>query len=287
MTLNKILDGKKLAEKLQKEIKKELNCLKVIPKLAVLTVGKNPSIETYLNNKKKVFNKLGIDCEIHQFEEDVEEIKVSNLIDELNKSKKVHGILIELPLPPYLDKYKLFDLVNPLKDVDGLSSYNASRLMKGEEYFRPCTPQGIIKLLSSYEIPVINKKVVILGRSEIVGVPLQKIMLHEGANVIVCNSKTEGIEEKIKEAEILVSAIGRPHYVKKEMVSEGVIIIDVGINNFGGKIVGDVDFESVIEKAKYITPVPGGVGPMTVISLANNILKAYHYHSRNPLSDVK
>ncbi|MBI4919132.1 bifunctional 5,10-methylenetetrahydrofolate dehydrogenase/5,10-methenyltetrahydrofolate cyclohydrolase [archaeon] len=196
------------------------------------------------------------------------------MIAELNESKNVNGILIELPLPAHLDKYKLLDLIDPLKDVDGLTSYNASRLIKGEEYFRPCTPKGIVDLLDHYKISITDKNVVILGRSEIVGIPLQKIMMCEGANVTICNTKTEKIEEIMSKAEILVSAIGKPHYIKKEMVSRGVIVIDVGINNFSGKIVGDVDFENVIEKASYITPVPGGVGPMTVTSLAYNVLKA-------------
>lgn len=278
-----ILNGKEVASKLEKELVKEIAKLKekqIIPNLAIVKIGKNCSSETYFSSLKKKFEKLGLNVALNDLPENINKLKLLELITKLNEDDKIHGILVQSPLPKEFDKYEIYDLINPIKDVDGVNQINARGLNYGGEYFKPCTPKGIISLLEAYKIPVENKEIVILGRSEIVGVPLSKMMTYLEANVEIYNSRTERLEEKTRKADILISAIGKPQYITKEMIKEKAVVIDVGINHVGKCLVGDVNFDDIKEKASYITPVPGGVGPMTVISLAENLVHAAKINSK-------
>lgn len=273
-----ILDGKELAKEIRKELKKDVEILKekgINPKLAVIMVGDNSASQVYVRNKSKACEKTGIDFEEFLFEENTSEEVLIETIEKLNKDDSIHGILLQCPVPKHINTNKALSTISPEKDVDGFNPINVGNLCIGEDCFISCTPYGIVKLLEKYNIETEGKEAVILGRSNIVGKPMIQCMLNKNATVIVCHSRTKNIENVIKRADIVIAAIGKPNFVKEDMVKEGAVIIDVGINRLDdGTIVGDVDFENVSKKASYITPVPGGVGPMTIAMLLNNVVKA-------------
>ena len=273
-----ILDGKALAKKIRKELKLEVEDLKkrgVNPKLAVIMVGDNNASQVYVRNKSKACEKVGIEFEEFLFNKDTSEEELINTIDRLNKDDKINGILLQSPVPKHINIQKAFEKISPSKDVDGFNAVNVGKLATGQDAFISCTPYGIVKILEEYEIETEGKNAVILGRSNIVGKPMIQCMLNKNATVTVCHSRTKNIGEIIKNADILIAAIGKPKFVTADMVKSGAVVIDVGINRLeDGSLCGDVDFEKVCKIASYITPVPGGVGPMTIAMLLNNVVKA-------------
>lgn len=273
-----IIDGKELAKKVRKELKKEVETLKekgINPKLAVIMVGNDPGSTVYVRNKSKACEKVGIEFEEFLFDEKTEEKELLDLIDKLNADDSVHGILLQCPVPKHIDVNKAFRRISPNKDVDGFNPINVGNLTIGEDAFISCTPYGVVKMFEEYNIETEGKRAVILGRSNIVGKPMIQCMLNKNSTVTVCHSRTQNIGEVIKEADIVIAAIGKPNFVKADMVKDGAVVIDVGINRLeDGTITGDVDYEKVAEKASFITPVPGGVGPMTIAMLLNNVVKA-------------
>lgn len=273
-----IIDGKVLAQKIRLGLKDETEKLKaegVIPKLAVIMVGNNPASKVYVKNKSKACEEIGIEYEEFLLDETITMDELLNLIEDLNNRKDIHGILLQSPIPNHLNINEAFNKISYKKDVDGFHPINVGKLSIGEDCFISCTPYGVTKMLEEYNIPIQGKNVVILGRSNIVGKPLIQCMLQKNATVTVCHSKTENLKEITKNADILIAAIGKAKFVTEDMVKDNVVIIDVGINRTQeGKLVGDVDFENVKEKASYITPVPGGVGPMTIAMLMANVIKA-------------
>lgn len=273
-----ILDGKALAKKTREELKLKVDKLKeknISPKLAVIMVGDDPSSKIYVRNKSKACEEVGIEYEEHLLNSNIEMEELLNLINELNDRKDVHGILLQSPIPKNLDINLAFRTIKPEKDVDGFNPINVGKLSLNQDCFVSCTPFGIMRMLSEYNIEIEGKHAVIIGRSNIVGKPMLQCLLNKNATVTVCHSKTQNLADITKQADILVCAIGRPKFVTEDMVKEGAVVIDVGINrNEEGKVCGDVDFENVSKKASYITPVPGGVGPMTIAMLMNNIVKA-------------
>lgn len=273
-----IIDGKELAKKVRKELKKEVEALKakgINPKLAVIMVGNDPGSTVYVRNKSKACEKVGIKFEEFLFDEKTEEAELLDLIDKLNADDSIHGILLQCPVPKHIDVNKAFRRISPNKDVDGFNPINVGNLTIGEDAFISCTPYGVVKMFEEYNIETEGKRAVILGRSNIVGKPMIQCMLNKNSTVTVCHSRTQNIGEVIKEADIVIAAIGKPNFVKADMVKDGAVVIDVGINRLeDGTITGDVDYENVAPKASFITPVPGGVGPMTIAMLLNNVVKA-------------
>lgn len=275
----KIINGKELAKNIRLELKKEVEKLNTdisFPKLAVIMVGEDKASKVYVRNKSKACEEIGIEYEEVLLDETTTMEQLLEIIEDLNNRKDINGILLQSPIPKHLDIYKAFNKISPSKDVDGFNPINVGKLAIGEDSFISCTPYGVIKMLENYNIPIEGKNAVIIGRSNIVGKPLIQCLLQKNATVTVCHSKTENIKEITKNADILVAALGKAKFVTKDMVKEGAIIIDVGINrNEDGKLVGDVDYEEVEKVASYITPVPGGVGPMTIAMLMNNVIKAW------------
>lgn len=273
-----VINGKELAQKIRNELKIEVEELKrngVIPKLAVIMVGDDKASKVYVRNKSKACEEIGIEFEEFLMNENTSMEELLAVIEKLNSRNDVHGILLQSPIPKHLDINKAFNAIDYKKDVDGFNPINVGKLSIGEDCFISCTPLGVVKMLEEYDIPVQGKNVVILGRSNIVGKPLIQCMLRKNGTVTVCHSKTENIKEITKNADILIVAIGKAKFVTAEMVKEGAVVIDVGINrNEDGKLVGDIDYEAIEKKASYITPVPGGVGPMTIAMLMNNVVKA-------------
>ena len=273
-----IIDGKKLAKKIREELKKECDELKeknIYPKLAVIMVGDNQASKVYVRNKSKACDEIGIKYEEYLLKEDTTQDELIELIKKLNENKEINGILLQSPIPAHLNINQAFKSITYLKDVDGFTPSSIGKLSIGEDTFISCTPYGVIKMFEEYDIDLTGKNVVILGRSNIVGKPLIQCCLNKNATVTVCHSKTKDLEEYTKRADILISAIGKSKFVKQKMVKDGAVVIDVGINRGeDGKLTGDVDFENVEKKASYITPVPGGVGPMTIAMLMNNVIKA-------------
>ena len=273
-----IIDGKALAKKIRSNLKVECDELKtkgITPKLAVIMVGNNPASKVYVRNKSKACNEVGIEYQEYLLDENTRQEDLLNLIEKLNKDEKTNGILLQSPVPEHLNINRAFKAITYLKDVDGFTPSSVGKLCIGEDTFVSCTPLGVIKMLEEYNIDLNGKDVVILGRSNIVGRPLIQCCLQKNATVTVCHSKTKCLEEHTKRADVIISAIGQPKFVTADMVKDGVVIIDVGINrDENGKLVGDVDFKNVEKKAGYITPVPGGVGPMTIAMLMHNVLKA-------------
>ncbi len=275
-----ILDGKSLSQKIREEIKKKVESFTSKgfrpPSLAVVLVGDDPASKVYVNNKRKACEKVGIKSLFYHLPENTEEERLLGLIYELNTNEEVDGILVQLPLPEHIDQTKVILSINPEKDVDGFHPENMGKLVgQIEDGFIPCTPLGIDILLKHYGIEVQGKDVVIVGAGFIVGRPLSLLMLWRNATVTVCHIYTKDLKKHTLQADILISATGVPHLIKEDMVKESAVVVDVGISKVNGKIVGDVDFEKVKEKASAITPVPGGVGPMTVTALLLNTLKAY------------
>ncbi len=273
-----ILDGKKVSAKVREDLKLEVDNLKkeeIKPKLAVIMVGNDPASKVYVRNKNKACEEIGIEYEEFLLDEETTMEELLNVIDNLNKNQNIDGILLQSPIPKHLDINKAFRAILPEKDVDGFHPINAGKLSIGEKCFVPCTPHGVVKIIEEYNIETEGKNVVIVGRSNIVGKPLIQCMLQKNATVTVCHSKTRNLEEFTKKADILIVAIGKQKFITENMVKEGVVVIDIGINrNEEGKLVGDVDFDNVSKKASYITPVPGGVGPMTVAMLMENVVEA-------------
>lgn len=273
-----IIDGKKLAKKIREELKIKCDELKqkgIYPKLAVIMVGNNPASKVYVRNKSNACADVGVEYVEYLLEENIEQEELIELIKKLNEDKTINGILLQSPIPMHLDINEAFKTITYIKDVDGFSPASVGKLCIGEDTFISCTPYGVMKMLEEYNIDLNGKHVVILGRSNIVGKPLIQCCLQKNATVTICHSKTQKLEEITKQADVLISAIGQPEFVKTDMIKDKAVVIDIGINrNKDGKLVGDVDFENVKEKASYITPVPGGVGPMTIAMLMNNVIKA-------------
>lgn len=273
-----IIDGKKISESVLEGVKKDaekLNGKGIIPGLAVIMVGNNPASKTYVRNKKMACEKAGIKSEEYLLPENASEKEILNLIDKLNATKEVSGILVQLPLPSHLDSKTICERISPLKDVDAFTSKNIGDLFKGDAKFLPCTPAGIIEILKHENINLAGKHCVIIGRSNIVGKPLALLLIQNDATVTVCHSKTKNLEEICKLADIVICAVGKEKFLKKEMVKPGAVVIDVGINrDENGKLCGDANFENLEPICSKITPVPGGVGPMTVAMLVKNAAKA-------------
>ena len=273
-----ILNGKEFAKKVRKQVKEDVAILKekgVNPKLAVIMVGNNSSSEVYVRNKSKACEKTGIDFEEFLMDENTEEKELLDLIEKLNHDDSIHGILLQSPVPKHIDINKAFRTISPKKDVDGFNPINVGNLSIGEDCFISCTPYGVIKLLEEYNIELEGKEAVVLGRSNIVGKPMAQCLLAKNATVTTCHSRTKEIDKVIKRADIVIAAIGKSKFVKKEMIKYGAVVVDVGINRLDdGSLVGDVDYEGVSEVASYITPVPGGIGPMTIAMLVSNVVKA-------------
>ena len=246
-----------------------------MPKLAVIMVGNDSASKVYVKNKSKACEDVGVEFEEFLLDENTTQEQLENLIEELNENDKVHGILLQSPNPKNLNINRAFEKISPLKDVDGFHPTNVGKLALNQDTFVSCTPFGVIKILEEYNINLEGKDVVIIGRSNIVGKPLIQCILSKNATVTVCHSKTNNLSEHTKRADILISAIGKPKFITEDMVKDSAVVIDVGINRTEeGKIVGDVDFENVEKKTAFITPVPGGVGPMTIAMLMNNVIKA-------------
>lgn len=273
-----IIDGKALAKKIREDLKVECKELKekgIIPKLAVIMVGDNSASKVYVKNKSKACEEIGVEYEEFLLNNTTTQEELLSLIDKLNKDKSINGILLQSPIPENLNINQAFKKITYLKDVDGFTPTSIGKLSIGEDTFISCTPYGVIKMFEEYNIDLTGKNVVILGRSNIVGKPLIQCCLNKNATVTVCHSKTKDLEEYTKRADILIAAIGKSKFVKRDMLKNGVVVIDVGINRSeDGKLTGDVDFEEVEKIASYITPVPGGVGPMTIAMLMNNVIKA-------------
>ena len=274
-----IIDGKELAKKVRLELKDEVEKLKkdenIHPKLAVIMVGSDPASQIYVRNKSKACDEIGIEFEEFLLDENTTQKELLDLIDKLNENEKVNGILLQSPIPKNLDINEAFRRISPEKDVDGFNPVNVGKLTLGQKGFISCTPFGVIKMLEEYNIDIEGKNAVVLGRSNIVGKPMSQCLLNKNATVTICHSKTKNINDITKNADIIVAAIGKKEFVKGDMVKEGAVVIDVGINRGeDGKLKGDVDFDEVSKKASYITPVPGGVGPMTIAMLMTNVVKA-------------
>lgn len=279
-----ILDGKELARKIREELKLKVDKLKengIVPKLAVILVGDDSASKVYVKNKSKACQDVGVEFEEILLDENTSMERLLEIIEKLNNREDINGILLQSPIPKGLNIQEAFEKIHCKKDVDGFNPVNVGKLMIGEDTFISCTPYGIIKMLEAYNIEIEGKHAAVIGRSNIVGKPLAQCLLQKNATVTICHSKTKNIAEITKTADILISAVGKTNMVTADMVKDGAVVIDVGMNrNEAGKLVGDVDFENVKQKVSYITPVPGGVGPMTIAMLMNNVIKATEEQTR-------
>ena len=274
-----IIDGKKVSAEVKANVKRLTDELKakhnITPGLAVVIVGDDPASRVYVNNKKKACEAVGFISEEYALPASTTQEELLSLVETLNHKADINGILVQLPLPKHLDDKAVIAAINPQKDVDAFHAVNVGKIMLGEYDFLPCTPAGVMEMLHAYDIPVEGKECVVIGRSNIVGKPMGMLLLHENGTVTICHSRTKNLAEVCRRADILVAAVGIPKFVKADMVKEGAVVIDVGMDrDENGKLCGDVDFENVKEKCSYITPVPGGVGPMTIATLMKNTLKA-------------
>lgn len=281
-----LIDGKKISAQIRTEVKERVQVLEqkfhVAPGLAVVLIGNDPASQIYVKNKIKACQETGIRSISRYLPETTSQEEAEKIIQELASDRSIHGILVQLPLPKHLDAKKILALIPSEKDVDGFSAENVGRLALHEEGTVACTPNGVIELLKRYSIPITGKKAVVVGRSNIVGKPVAMLLLNENATVTVCHSKTENLKEECLQADILVVAIGKAKFITSDMIKEGAVVIDVGINrNEDGTLCGDVDFEKVKEKASYLTPVPGGVGPMTIAMLMTNVCLAAERQLKN------
>lgn len=276
-----ILDGKKCSQEILDKIKEKVDNLKNsnkrVPGLAVIIVGNNPASKIYVNSKVKACEKVGFYSKAIFLDENISQAELLENIQALNNDKNIDGILVQLPLPKHLNEDEICNAIDTSKDVDGFKAENLGKVMLGkEDGMVPCTPQGIMYLLDSIkDINLYGMNGVVIGRSNIVGKPISSLLINRGVTTTVCNSRTKNIEDVLRNADIIIAALGKPKFLKENMVKEGAIIIDVGINRVDGKLCGDVDFENVSKLASFITPVPGGVGPMTIAMLLNNTLRAY------------
>lgn len=276
----KIIDGKGFSKKVQQQVKEEHEILKdktgKTAGLAVIIVGENPASQVYVRNKTRACENVGFYSETIELPASISEDELVEEVKKLNENDKINGILVQLPLPNHIDEMKIINTISPEKDVDGFHALNVGKMVLGDKTgFLPCTPYGIMQLLEEYKIDVVGKDVVIVGRSNIVGKPMALMLIEKGATVKVCNSKTKDLSGKMQRADIIIAAAGVPKLVKAKDVKNGAVVIDVGINRVDGKLCGDVDYDEVIEKVSLITPVPGGVGPMTIASLIKNTLTSY------------
>ncbi len=274
-----IIDGKKVSANVKERVRLECERLVkehgVTPGLAVVIVGDDPASRVYVNNKKKACELVGFKSEEYALPAETTQEELLSLVDTLNNKDDINGILVQLPLPKHLDDKAVIERISPKKDVDAFHAVNVGKIMLGEYDFLPCTPAGVMEMLHQYEIPVEGKQCVVIGRSNIVGKPMGMLLLHENGTVTICHSRTKNLKEVCQRADILVAAVGRAKFVTADMVKDGAVVIDVGMNrDENGKLCGDVDFENVKDKCSYITPVPGGVGPMTIATLMKNTIKA-------------
>ena len=274
-----LIDGKDIAAKVRTELREEVETMakerKKRPALAVILVGEDPASQIYVRNKQRACEDVGVLSEIYTLGENVSQESLEYIINSLAERRDIDGILLQMPLPKGLDPVKALKCIPPEKDVDAFHPDNVGHVMRGDYRFLPCTPAGVMELLRRYDIDISGKECVVIGRSDIVGKPMAMMLLHSGGTVTICHSKTQNLAEHTRRADILVSAVGKAGFVTADMVKDGAVVIDVGINrNADGKICGDVDFAAVEPKASYITPVPGGVGPMTVAMLMKNTVKA-------------
>ncbi len=273
----KLIDGKIISASVKERVKAEvtqLNQKGITVGLAVIIVGEDPASKVYVSNKKKACEALGIISREYALPENTTEQELLDLISKLNTDPEINGILCQLPLPKHLDEKLIINSIDPEKDVDAFHPVNVGKIMIGDFYFLPCTPAGVMEMLEYEGIDVTGKNCVVIGRSNIVGKPMNMLLLHKNGTVTICHSKTKNLAEICKNADILVAAVGRPNFVTADMVKDGAVVIDVGINRVDGKLCGDVDFENVKDKTSAITPVPGGVGPMTIAMLMQNTLTA-------------
>ena len=286
-----LIDGKKTAADIRAELKLKVGELEEktgkVPGLVTILIGENPASQVYVNMKIKACSEIGMHSKLEKLEESINEEELLKIIDSYNKNSSYHGILVQLPLPKHIDEDKIIESISPQKDVDGFHPASVGKLVIGKDTFKSCTPYGIMELLKRYNIETKGKHVVVVGRSNIVGKPIANMLVQkeEGANAVVtiCHSAAPDLSLFTKQADILIAAVGRAHLITKQMVKDGVVVIDVGINRIddpesknGYKLVGDVDFDGVSEKSSYITPVPGGVGPMTIAMLLTNTVKAFN-----------
>ncbi|QDY46331.1 bifunctional methylenetetrahydrofolate dehydrogenase/methenyltetrahydrofolate cyclohydrolase FolD [Planococcus glaciei] len=272
------IDGRAVSQKIKEQVKMRVERLKeqgVIPGLAVVLVGEDSASHTYVKNKKKSCEALGMRSDLHQFPDTLTEAELLSTIEELNNDPQIHGILVQLPLPAQIDEFKVILAIDPAKDVDGFHPISVGNMMIGKEAFLPCTPHGIMKLLEHYDINPAGKHTVVIGRSNIVGKPVGQLMLQKDATVTYCHSKTTDLASFTRQADILVSAIGRAKLIDQSFIKPGAVVIDVGMNrDENGKLCGDVDFADVSQTASFLTPVPGGVGPMTIAMLMENTVQS-------------
>ncbi len=281
--MSNILDGKQIAKDIREELRKEVAELKEktgrVPGLAVVLVGEDPASATYVRMKGKACEQAGFLSRTHRLSETTSQRELLDLVNELNEDDEIHGILVQLPLPDGLDDQEVLKAINPEKDVDGFHPLNVGRLMTGDPYFVPCTPRGVIELLDRGNVEIKGKKAVVVGRSNIVGKPAALLLLQRHATVTICHSRTQDLPGVVREADIVVAAVGRPEMVRGDWIKEGAVVIDVGVNRVGEKkLVGDVAFDEAKDVASLITPVPGGVGPMTIAMLLQNTLEAFKNH---------
>ena len=270
----KIIDGRKIAEKIISELKSKIKGMKEKPGLALVLVGDNPASEIYVSSKEKTFKEVDGYCERHNIDKNTSEMDLLSLVAKLNNNPKIHGILVQLPLPKQIDEHLIVNSILPHKDVDGFTPVSLGNLFSGQAILAPATALAVMRLIESTGVDIAGKNAVVVGRSTIVGKPVAMMLLEKNATVTICHSKTKSLAEHTKRADILVVACGKPNLIKKDTVKLGAVVIDVGINRSNGKITGDVDFDNVKEVAGFITPVPGGVGPMTIAMLLDNTLKA-------------
>ena len=273
----KILDGAAMALEVEKELKQRVEVLRergVVPGLCVILVGSDPASQTYVANKEKACARLGIHSQTLRMGAETTQAELEASIERANEDEAIHGILVQLPLPAHLDEHRALALIRPEKDVDGFHAVNMGRLARGEDCVVACTPKGALHMLKAAGVPIAGQNAVVIGRSNIVGKPMALLLLQENATVTICHSRTEDLAEHTRRADILVAAVGKPRFVTADMVKEGAAVLDVGINRVDGKLCGDVDFEHVKEKAGWISPVPGGVGKMTIAMLMENTVSA-------------
>lgn len=275
--MSTIIDGKAISAEIREDLKKKVTKLKgkgIVPGLAVVLVGDDPASAIYVRNKERACQEVGMHSVVHRLDAETTEEQLLSLVDNLNNDASIHGVLVQLPLPGHIDEMAVLRAINPDKDVDGFHVISAGRLFVGEKGFVACTPKGIMKLIKSTGVDICGKKAVVVGRSNIVGKPVSMLLMAENATVTMCHSRTQNLPQVCAEADILVAAIGRPEMITGEYIKEGAVVIDVGTSRVDGKLKGDVLFEEAKEKAAFITPVPGGVGPMTITMLIDNTIEA-------------
>lgn len=278
-----IIDGKEIKKQLLDELKEEVSKLEIKPSLVVIQVGDNDASNVYIKQKAKMADYVGYDYRHIKLSEDITTEEIIKIIDELNNDKKINGVMVQMPLPNHVDTELVQNAVIPSKDVDGLSDFNAGLLFHNKDALYSCTPYGVMELLKRYKIQVEGRHVVVVGRSNLVGKPMSMMLTNAGATVTLCHSKTVDLSKYTKDADILISCVGKANFITADMVKEDSVVIDVGITRSESGLCGDVKFDEVASKTKYITPVPGGVGPMTVAMLGSNVLKAYYMQQKEKL----